>query len=112
MLSVKEAQNKVLEYSIKIKTVNVPILDSLGLVLAEDIISKYDIPVYDNSAMDGYEKIGLHFYFFNGRNKRFPRQPSVFIASTADQNTAISFLMKRQTRFNQTLRSQGCCHGL
>ncbi|GAI61371.1 unnamed protein product, partial [marine sediment metagenome] len=28
--------------------------DSLSLILAEDVISKDDIPVYNNSAMDGY----------------------------------------------------------
>ena len=54
MLSVKEAQKKVLECSIRIKAVKVPLLDSLGLILAEDVISKDDIPVYNNSAMDGY----------------------------------------------------------
>ncbi|PIU28447.1 MAG: hypothetical protein COT09_04865 [Candidatus Hydromicrobium americanum] len=54
MLSVKEAQNKVLECSIRIKAVKVPLLDSLSLILAEDVISKDDIPVYNNSAMDGY----------------------------------------------------------
>ena len=54
MLSVKEAQNKVLKCSIRIKAVKVPLLDSLSLILAEDVISKDDIPVYNNSAMDGY----------------------------------------------------------
>jgi len=54
MFSVKEAQNKILGCSIKIKTADVPILDSLGMVLAEDVISKDNIPVCDNSAMDGY----------------------------------------------------------
>ncbi len=54
MLSVNEAQDKVLGCRISIKTAYVPILDSLGSVLAEDVISNDDIPVYNNSAMDGY----------------------------------------------------------
>ena len=54
MLSANEAQDKVLGCRIKIKTAYVSILDSLGLVLAEDVISDDDIPIYDNSAMDGY----------------------------------------------------------
>ena len=54
MLSVKEAQNKVLECNVKIKAVRVPLLDSLGLILAEDVISNEYIPAYNNSAMDGY----------------------------------------------------------
>ncbi len=32
----------------------VPIEQSLGLVLAEDLVSKVDLPGFDNSAMDGY----------------------------------------------------------
>ncbi len=54
MLSVEEAQKKVLCCRTKIKTTCIPILKSLGSVLAENVISNDDIPVYDNSAMDGY----------------------------------------------------------
>lgn len=54
MLSVSEAQKKILGLEVKVKTKKVPILDSLGLVLAEDVISDDDIPIYDNAAVDGY----------------------------------------------------------
>lgn len=54
MLSVKEAQQQILNLQVKIKTKKVPVLDTLGLVLAKDIISDDNIPAYDNSAMDGY----------------------------------------------------------
>ncbi|MGM0366217.1 MAG: gephyrin-like molybdotransferase Glp [Actinomycetota bacterium] len=54
MISVKEAQNKVLEAGRIMGTAKVPLLGSLNLVLSEDIVSDDDIPVYDNSAMDGY----------------------------------------------------------
>ena len=36
------------------ETIDVPLLDALGYVLAEDIISTIDVPPADNSAMDGY----------------------------------------------------------
>lgn len=69
MLSVKEAQEKVLNLPIKINTKKVPILDSLGLVLGEDLISEDNIPAYDNSAMDGYAvKAGDTL----GANKDYP----------------------------------------
>jgi len=42
--------NKISSKSIKI----LPIEQSLGLVLAEDIIAKHNLPPFDNSAMDGY----------------------------------------------------------
>ncbi|RKZ47278.1 MAG: molybdopterin molybdenumtransferase MoeA [Candidatus Parabeggiatoa sp. nov. 3] len=35
-----------------------PIRSALGLVLAEDILSKIEVPPYDNSAMDGYAVLG------------------------------------------------------
>lgn len=35
-------------------TVDVPLLDALGRVLAEDVVSTLDVPPLDNSAMDGY----------------------------------------------------------
>ena len=54
MLSVKEAQEKVLNLALNINIKKVPVSDSLGLILAEDIISEDNIPAYDNSAVDGY----------------------------------------------------------
>jgi molybdopterin molybdotransferase len=54
MLSVKEAQEKVINSVVIKKTVKVPIIDSLHMVLAEDIISRDDIPAYDNSSVDGF----------------------------------------------------------
>ena len=36
------------------ETIDVPLLDALGYVLAEDVISTIDVPPADNSAMDGY----------------------------------------------------------
>jgi len=32
----------------------VPVAESLGLVLAEDVVARVDLPGFDNSAMDGY----------------------------------------------------------
>jgi molybdopterin molybdotransferase len=69
MLSVKEAQDKVLSSTIKIKTKKVPIIDSLGLVLAEDLISNDNIPIYDNSAMDGY---AIRVEDVKGADKSYP----------------------------------------
>jgi molybdopterin molybdotransferase len=54
MLSVKEAQEKVINSTVTKKTIKVSIIESLHMVLAEDIISLDDIPAYDNSAVDGF----------------------------------------------------------
>lgn len=54
MISVEQALEKILSYFAVLGVEQVPILDSLGQVLTEDIHSSIDIPPLDNSAMDGY----------------------------------------------------------
>lgn len=54
MISVEEAQRIVLNAKLKPVAKMLPILESLGMVIAEDIISSDDIPICDNSTMDGY----------------------------------------------------------
>jgi len=54
MIPFEEAKKIVLDSVPVLDTVEKPILDALGLVAAEDIISTEQIPPFDNSAMDGY----------------------------------------------------------
>ncbi|MFA5374491.1 MAG: gephyrin-like molybdotransferase Glp [Dehalococcoidia bacterium] len=54
MISVEEALERVLSYIKVLDSVETPILECLGQVLAEDIYSPINIPPKDNSAMDGY----------------------------------------------------------
>jgi molybdopterin molybdotransferase len=54
MLSVEEALQKILHEVNVLEAESVPILESLGQVLAEDIKSDINVPPLDNSAMDGY----------------------------------------------------------
>jgi molybdopterin molybdotransferase len=54
MLTVEEALKKILDEVSALEAVQVPVLESLGQVLAEDIISSINVPPLDNSAMDGY----------------------------------------------------------
>lgn len=54
MLSVEEALQKILDRVDILEEETVPILESLGQVLAEDIKSDINVPPLDNSAMDGY----------------------------------------------------------
>ncbi len=35
-------------------TIDLPLFEALGRVLAEDVVSPFDVPPHDNSAMDGY----------------------------------------------------------
>jgi molybdopterin molybdotransferase len=54
VLSVEEALGKILDEVNVLEAESVPILDSLGQVLAEDIKSDINVPPLDNSAMDGF----------------------------------------------------------
>ena len=54
MLTVEEAQQRVLDEVRVLDDGLVPLLDAHGRVLREDIVAPYDLPQGDNSAMDGY----------------------------------------------------------
>jgi molybdopterin molybdotransferase len=54
MISVEEALGHVMENIKPLTIVQTPILDSLGLTIAEDIKSMVSVPPTDNSGMDGY----------------------------------------------------------
>ena len=57
MLNVEEAKKQILEVFYPLELVDLPILESLNLVLGQDIVSTLNIPPLDNSAMDGYAVI-------------------------------------------------------
>jgi molybdopterin molybdotransferase len=57
MISVEEALERILSYVSILPAEEKPILDALGQVVAEDVISGIDIPPLDNTAMDGYAVI-------------------------------------------------------
>lgn len=54
MLSVEEARGRILDMFQTLEPERKPLLDALGQVLAEDVVSTLDIPPLTNSAMDGY----------------------------------------------------------
>ncbi len=55
LLSVDAAIQQLLSHASSVnETEQVGVLDTLGRVLAEDIVSTINVPGYDNTAMDGY----------------------------------------------------------
>jgi molybdopterin molybdotransferase len=54
LISVEEALAEILSHVRPLEPEPVPVLDAMGRVLAEEIISDINIPPFDNSAMDGY----------------------------------------------------------
>ncbi len=54
MISVEEALERVLSYVNLLEAEEKPILDALGQVVVDDVVSDINIPPLDNTAMDGY----------------------------------------------------------
>ena len=54
MISVEGARERILGFFAQLGTEERAISDALGQVLTEDIVGKFDVPPWDNSAMDGY----------------------------------------------------------
>jgi molybdopterin molybdotransferase len=54
MISVEEALKRILAQITPLNTIQVPLVDALGMVLAQDVIAQEDIPPFANSAMDGF----------------------------------------------------------
>jgi molybdopterin molybdotransferase len=54
MISVEEALERILAQIQPLEATTVPLGQSQGLVLAEDVVAQEDMPPFANSAMDGY----------------------------------------------------------
>jgi molybdopterin molybdotransferase len=54
MIPVNEAKKRVEACAIVLPAIRIPLLESLGMTLAEPVVSTVDMPPFDQSAMDGY----------------------------------------------------------
>jgi molybdopterin molybdotransferase len=54
MIRFEEAYEMVMENAQPLRSEHVPMMDSLGRVLAENVYSDLDMPPFDKSAVDGY----------------------------------------------------------
>jgi len=54
MLSVEEAQEKILSRIEPLAPIELPLTDAFGCVLAEDLRAPTDLPAFPSSAMDGF----------------------------------------------------------
>lgn len=54
MPSFEEARTTILDHVVQLVPEAVPLLDAVGRALAEDVVAPWDMPSWDNSAMDGY----------------------------------------------------------
>ena len=54
MLSVTEARERILSHFQTTAEENIPLIECAGRILATDISAAHDLPLFDNSSMDGF----------------------------------------------------------
>jgi molybdopterin molybdotransferase len=54
LLPVSEALQRILASFHSLNTTRIPLKDAVGRTLAEEIVSATDLPLFDNSSMDGF----------------------------------------------------------
>ena len=53
-ISVKEAIKRIMKQHVEVKNININLDESLGHILAEDIVATYDIPRFNKAPYDGF----------------------------------------------------------
>jgi molybdopterin molybdotransferase len=84
MLSVEEALERILAEIRPLNVVQVPLSESCGLVLAEEVIAQEDIPPFANSAMDGFALLSKDSYPHDGKPPRLRVTGGVAAGYVAD----------------------------
>lgn len=74
MISVEDARARILAFFSRLEPERKPLLESLGQVLAEDIVAPFDLPPLANTGMDGYAVIAADT---SGASESSPRQLKV-----------------------------------
>ncbi len=70
MLSVEDALERILAEISPLSSVQVPLSDALGLILAQDIVAQEDQPPFANSAMDGFALVSKDSKLRDGQPPR------------------------------------------
>lgn len=84
MISVEEALTRILAEIKPLEAIQVPLEEAAGLVLAEDVIAREDIPPFANSAMDGFALLSKDSQPRNGKPPRLRVTGAVAAGYVAD----------------------------
>jgi molybdopterin molybdotransferase len=97
MISVEEALERILAEITPLSTSRVPLSESLGHVLAEDVISQEDIPPFANSAMDGFALLSRDSKPRDGQPPRLQVTGGVAAGYVADHEVVPGTAMRIMT---------------
>ncbi len=84
MISVEEALARILAEIEPLPATQVPLSETFGLVLAQDIVAQEDIPPFANSAMDGFALLSRDSQPRNGQPARLRISGGVAAGYVAD----------------------------
>ncbi len=97
MISVEEALARILAEIIPLPLAQVPLADTLGLVLAEDSVAQEDMPPFANSAMDGFALLSRDSQPRVGQPPRLQVIGSVAAGYVAEQEVRSGTTMRIMT---------------
>ena len=72
MVTVEEALKIIQDQSVNLKTENRYLEDCPGFSLSKNITAPFDMPSFDNSAMDGYALCGIYTEYRIHRSAEYP----------------------------------------
>jgi molybdopterin molybdotransferase len=97
MISVEEALERILAEITPLPHTRVPLPESLGHVLAENVISQEDIPPFANSAMDGFALLSQDSKPHDGQSPRLRVTGGVAAGYVADHAVESGTAMRIMT---------------
>ena len=97
MISVEEALERILAEITPLSTIRVPLPESLGHVLTEDVISQEDIPPFANSAMDGFALLSRDSKPSDGQTPRLRVTGGIAAGYVADHSVEPGTAMRIMT---------------
>ena len=97
MISVEEALERILAEITTLSTTRVPLPESLGHILTEDVISQEDIPPFANSAMDGFALLSRDSQPRDGQSPRLRITGGVAAGYVADHAVESGTAMRIMT---------------
>jgi len=93
LISVKEAQQKLLSVFHPLESESIPLSEAAGRILSEDVKSAIDLPLFTNSSMDGF---AVRSSDVNNASRRHPVALSVVEDIPAGKTPSVR-LAKNQT---------------
>jgi molybdopterin molybdotransferase len=84
MISVEEALERILTQITPLAITQLPLAETLGLTLAEDVIAREDMPPFANSAMDGFALLSQDSQLRDGQPPRLRITGGVAAGYVAD----------------------------